>query len=115
MKDGLVSRTRREHLVRPVHYSYSTEVAFHGSDKLSFVYIPNLENTEVGSYGQVSAVGRPLYTSHRICRTEVVKLRHFLTGGVPEVDAGAQTHSQEVASAPVDEVEIEVVLQGGSV
>ena len=40
---------------------------------------------------------------------------HLAGEGGPEVDAGAQPHTQHVLTAPVHEVEIEVVLELGRV
>lgn len=46
---------------------------------------------------------------------EFAELGDFGGVGVPEVDAVAEAHCQLVGGAPVDEVQVEIVLEGGSV
>lgn len=65
--------------------------------------------------GEVATALDPGDTGNEVVVGEFAELGDFARGGVPHVDAGAETDAQDVGGAPVDEVEVEVVGEFGSV
>lgn len=56
-----------------------------------------------------------MHGAYAVPRPQIAELGDLAIGRGPEVDAGAEADGEHVLRGPVDEVEIEVVLQGGRV
>ena len=56
-------------------------------------------------------VAGPLHARDTVIGPDVAQLGHLAVLGGPQVDAGAEAHGQNVLRGPVDQVEVEVVLQ----
>jgi hypothetical protein len=54
-------------------------------------------------------------TGHQVVGRQLHKSDHLRVPRVPEVDGIAESHCQQVSGGPVDQVEVEVVVEGGRV
>lgn len=85
-------------------------MTFKGSDDLPLVRVPDLESSHLGSDGQFMSARRPLNAGDGVCRTEVIKFSHLRGICIPEIDAGAKTHSEYILGTPINEIKVEVIL-----
>lgn len=87
----------------------------HDSKFFHFVDIPDLHLPAIGTQCKLRAFERPGDGSGRVRDPEVAEFGDLGVVSIPEVYAGGQTHSQVVLGAPVDEIEVVVVLEGRGV
>lgn len=57
------------------------------------------------------AITRPLDASYSIIGSNVTQLGYFARAGRPEVNAGAEADCKHVLGRPVNQVEVEIVLE----
>ena len=77
--------------------------------------IPDLDFAAGGAHAQLVAARGPGDRSDLFLVTEIAEFGHLIVGGGPQVDAGGKGDRQGVLLRPVDQVEVEVVLQRGGV
>ena len=65
--------------------------------------------------GEKGTVPRPLHTCHTIIWADIAQFCDLAVHGGPEVDARAETYGQNVLRRPINQVEVEIVLQAGGV
>ena len=106
--DEAVAAAGGEDVVVPGEGADPGGVARHGAEAALFVGVPDLDEAFVGADCDVRAALDPGDGCDDVV-LEVAELVHFAGMGVPHVDAGAKADPQDVAAAPVDEVEVEVV------
>lgn len=58
---------------------------------------------------------RPLHARHRVAWTDVVQLRDLTARCGPKINARSQTDSQLVLRRPINQIEVEIVLQRGCI
>ena len=69
----------------------------------------------MSSYGQNVGGVTPRSTGDQVVRIELEKSNNFGIVRVPEVDRVAETDCENVGSRPVDQIEVEVVVECRSV
>lgn len=69
----------------------------------------------MGAHSEKGTISGPLDASYTIIWSDVTQFCDFTVHGRPEVDARAETYSQNVLRRPINQVEVEIVLQAGGV
>ena len=91
-------------------------VSFHGTDEFASGGIPELNVPSGGPDGEMLAGLRPGDGSDSVFGGgQVAQLGDAAGARRPEVDAASETDRQKVLGGPIDEVEVEVVLERGCV
>lgn len=112
----LIPGARTEiHGVIPGYTAHAAHMADHRPDLGNFLGIPQLHLARIGPYGQQIILLGPGRSRDHIVETHLAELADSAGHGVPHVDAGVEADRQDVLLGPVDEVQVEVVLQGGGV
>ena len=118
LQDEAVAAARRQDVPVPGQSADPGRVALQRVDLLVGRHVPDLDVPFVGAHGnQVAAdpVG-PGHGSHRVAvLREVAEPGDLAGAGAPQVDGRAEPDGEHVLRRPVDQVEVEVVLQLGSV
>ena len=100
---------------RPGAGADSVLVPAHTADHLLLLNVPDLHMTVICAHGQVRAFLRPSDGCDSIALAEVDELAHARRVCVPDVDVLGQRHCQRVRTRPVNQVQIEVVTEVGSI
>ena len=78
--------------------------------------VPDLHVTFVCSYSNILSSITPSNTRHRVRFTLKIAQTRDVTGvGIPEIDRGIETDGENVRRWPIDQIQVEVVLQFGSI
>lgn len=115
LKNVLIPRSRRQDPRRPGQRPDAALVPGELAHHLVLGDVPDLHEAGIRAHGEVAAALAPADGGHAVARAEVVQLRHFRVGGRPNVHAGGKAHGEVVAGTPVDEVQVEVVLESRGV
>ena len=115
MQDAMVAATSAQEGIVPRNGANTSIVASHRLQKLVLSRVPDLEISCVGAYGEKGTIAGPLDASHPIIRSDVTQFCDFTVHCGPEVDARAETYGQNVLRRPINQVEVEIVLQAGGV
>lgn len=116
LQDDTVTAAGRELLGVPGQRPHTRRVALQHRQLLAGRRVPDLHEALVCAHGhQVPPLG-PAHRGHRVAfHREVTQPGHLAGARAPQVDAGAQAHAEHVERGPVDQVQVEVVLQLGRV
>ena len=103
-----VAGTGAQNAAVPSEGTDASIVVIQFANHRSLVDVPDLRRSLVGPDGHVIAFVAPSDTGHRINLTELVDLRR---AGGPDVNSACQPDGKLVLTAPVDKVQVEVVLK----
>jgi hypothetical protein len=112
VQDGLVARTSAKQGGTPGDGANPVRMAVHHADPLHLVDVPEVDLSVVGSQAEGRPLRSPPDRSNRVGQSQIAKFGHFGVVSVPEIDIGGQADCQEVLLRPIDEVEVEIILQG---
>ena len=112
--DESVSRARRQDVGVPGEGANPGGVAFHGPQTTGSFGIPYLNMAVAGANGEMCAFLDPRHARDGVL-VEGAEFGDAAALGVPHVDAGAESDTNDVCAAPVDKVEVKVVGQLGRV
>lgn len=115
MQDAVVAAARAQEAIVPGDSADAAFVATHRLDALVFGGVPNLQFARMRSHSEKSTIAGPLDAGDAVVRADVAQLGHLAVHGGPEVDAGAEADGKHVLRGPVDQIQIEVVLEAGGV
>ena len=115
VEDVLVAAAGAEEHVRPGEGADARLVPGERGDLLELDGVVDLDVAEGRADGEVVAARVPGDGGGLVGEPEVAELDDLVRGGAPEVDAGRERDGEHVLARPVDEVQVEVVLQGGRV
>lgn len=114
--DLSVTRARRENVCIPRESADPSGVRAHLADAGHAVGVPNLDLVAVGADGNVVAVGHPCDGGDAIVDIGgLAKLSDVARFGVPQIHGLPKGDGQDVVGAPVEQVEVVVLEQGGGV
>lgn len=85
------------------------------SRQLYLLYIPNLHISVLRPQRNQGLLHRAGHRSRDILDPQVAKLGNPRIGGIPKIDARRQPYNQAIIGRPIDEIEVEVVLQCWSI
>jgi len=111
MQDAVVATARAQERVVPRDGADASVMAAHGSHELVFGRVPNLQFASVSADCEVGTVATPLHAGDAVVGADVAELGDLAVHGGPEVDAGAEADCEHVLSRPVNQIEVEVVLE----
>jgi hypothetical protein len=115
-EDGTISAASSYQISIPRACTNSIKMALESSDLLALVHVPNGCVSVPISDTQMTAPLRPCHRCDLIVDAfELAQLLHTGVKGVPNVHTRAESHRQHVGLGPVNQVEVEVITQGGSV
>lgn len=112
--DEAISRTGCEDMVIPGQSAHTIGVANHGPEPSAMFCIPDLHETLACADCKMGTPLNPAHTGHSIV-LQLTELGHSAGLGIPHVDGVCQADTQHVAAAPVYQVQVEIILQIGSI
>jgi len=86
-------------------------MALEDSKELGLVDVPNLNDSTVRANGEMLPSLGPTHRGHLVAWAKVMQLRHLAVACRPDVDAVGETDCQVVGRRPVDQVQVEIVLE----
>lgn len=95
----------------PGNGSYARQMPSKVPDKLALLGVPNLSFTGVSTNSQVSPPLRPRDRGDRIVDRHLTEPCNSRGTRAPDVNSPAESNSKYVQAAPVDQIEIKVVLK----
>lgn len=91
-------------------------MALECSDLLALIHVPNGSVSVPVANAQMTAPLRPCHRRDLIVDAfELAQLLHTGVKGVPHVYTRAESHRQHIGLGPIDQVEIEIITQGGGI
>mmetsp|Transcript_63313 Transcript_63313/g.181645 ORF Transcript_63313/g.181645 Transcript_63313/m.181645 type:complete len:360 (+) Transcript_63313:650-1729(+) len=111
VQDVVVSAACAQDGAVPRHGAYATSVPRHRPQLAALGGVPYLHLPFVGAHRQMSPSLRPTDRGDGILGPKVAELGHPAGASIPEVHTTAQADAQEVGRRPIDQVQVEVVLQ----
>lgn len=113
--DESTSSTSREKVLVPAHNTNTGVMTEHAANLLTLSNIPNLDLTGSKTNTDISTVARPLNTADIRVRACLQQAAHGAFISRPDIDRALKTNSNLVARAPVEQVQVVVINQTGSV
>ena len=99
----------------PGRGAHASVVAGEGPHAFLTGQVPQEHTAAAGAHRDVVAGGRGGHTRDGVRVAEVAQLGDLGGAGVPHVDRAGQAYHQVVGLGPVQEVQVEVVCEGGRV
>lgn len=109
-----VPRAAGQNAIAPGHRAHPCGVSAVLADSAAPGCVPELDGALAGAHCEVSALGVPVEAGDGV-RSELAELEDTVVGGVPEVEGGVEGDREYVEGGPLEQVEVEVVLQVGRV
>lgn len=85
------------------------------SNELAMGGVPNLRVTWVCSNSEMGSSLVPAHRGDWIILRDLTKFSHSTGAGAPDIHGPPKTHSKDVGGRPVNQVEVEVILQLGCI
>lgn len=114
VENVVVAAARTQETVIPGYRTNPSCMALHRSHELVFHRVPDLQVPFIGSNCKKAPISGPLHRSD-VIRANVVEFCDLAVQSRPEVDAGAKADCQDIFGGPIDEVQVEIILETGSV
>lgn len=114
-KDLLVLRPGGDHRIRPGASTDSVLVPSHLADLLLLLHIPDLNLSIVGANGEMRTLLGPSDARDAVLSAQVNQLTDTRGVSIPDIDMLSKGHGQRVRAGPVNQVQVEVILQVGGV
>lgn len=115
VEDVVVATARAQESIIPGYRANPLVMTLHSSNQLILGRVPDLQLACVGSNGEMLPIPGPLHRGDVVVGANITQLRHLAVHGGPQVDAGAEADGKDVLGRPVDEVQVEIVLEAGGV
>lgn len=91
--------------------AYTLMMLAQAADLLSVVDVPYLGLALISTYGQVIAFVAPANTGDLVVTENFAELLHLRGAGAPHVHGLVESDCKDVRGAPVDQVQVEVILE----
>ena len=88
-------------------------MAFKWANFCCFLQVPDANYAWVSANRQEIVVLTEANWSTVICRTQIAQLEGLTVEEVSDEDVGGETDWDEVLGGPVDEIQVEIILEGG--
>jgi len=90
-------------------------VASHRLDALVLDRVPDLQLSRVRPHGKEAAISGPLHARYAVIGPDVAQLSDFAVHSRPKIDTGAEANGEDILCGPVDQVQIEIILEARGV
>ena len=111
MQDAVIAAPRAQEAIVPSDGTDATIVAAKRLQELILGCVPDLQLSRVRAHCKKGTIAGPLHACNTVIGPNIAQFRHLAVLSGPEVDAGAETHGQNILRRPVHQVEVKVVLQ----
>ena len=88
-------------------------MAFKWANFCGFLQIPDADYAWVSANRQEIVILTETNWSTVICRTQIAQLEGLAVEEISDEDVGGEADWDEVLGGPVDEIQVEVILEGG--
>jgi hypothetical protein len=115
IEDVAAARTSREGMLVPGHDSNTGVVTAHCPQPCLLLDIPDLNVTSAETDRDVGTIRGPPHRRNEGIRGSLHKLRDISSLSIPNVDIALETDGNLVSGTPIEEVQVVVVQQTGSI
>lgn len=115
VENVLVSATGPEDHVTPGKTSNSSLMSTKSGDFFQFIGIIDLDISETCSNTEEVSSWVPGYGGGLVRESKITEFDDLICDCTPEVDTRSQSNSEHILRAPVNKVQVKVILQGWSI